>query len=168
MAVVEHARFGRLDTGAVDGAEVIWQGTGELAGEEVEALLWAGAAGEPSVEELDLLAARLDGLPAADAAARAALRAHLEEDRYFIDFHVDELDGIEAVERLVREAAGAEVGPAAFVAALRLNGVGLWLNGLSAGTPVVLDYVLAPEFSDQILAVRMTGDGAVDSVDWES
>ncbi|MFD8595205.1 DUF2004 domain-containing protein [Kitasatospora sp. NPDC059646] len=168
MAVVEHARFGRLDTGTTDGPDVIWQGTGQLAGEEVEVLLWAGSAGEPSVGELDLLAARLGDLPALDAAAREALRAHLREDRSFIDFHIDELEGAEAVERLVGAAGGEQVGADAFVAALRPHGIGLWLNGVSAGAPVVLDYVFAPDVSDQILAVRMTAEGAVDSVDWES
>ncbi|MFE6869524.1 DUF2004 domain-containing protein [Kitasatospora sp. NPDC057692] len=168
MKAIEHARFGRLETGTVRDTDVVWRSTLQLGDGEVEALLWAGPSSEPDAGELDELAARLTDLPALDAAARAALRAYLREDRYFIDFHVEELAGGETVGRLVREAAGDEVGADAFVAAMRLNGVGLWLSDPSDRPPIVLDYVVEPDLSDQILAVGATRHGAVTSVDWES
>ncbi|MEV7117369.1 DUF2004 domain-containing protein [Kitasatospora griseola] len=168
MTTIEHAHFGRLETGALHDPDVVWQGTAQLPDGEVEVRLWAGPASAPDAEELDALAARLTDLPALDTAARHALRAHLHEDRGFIDFHLDELDGSETVGRLVREAAGEEVGADAFVATMRLTSVGLWLGDLSDGPPVVLDYTFEPDLGDQILAVRATRDGAVASVDWES
>ncbi|MEV8451232.1 DUF2004 domain-containing protein [Streptomyces sp. NPDC052095] len=168
MKIIEHARFGRLDTGALRDTDALWRSTARLGDDEVEVLLWAAPSAELDSGELDGLAARLEELQALDTAARAALRTYLGEDRYFIDFHVEELDDSEAVVRLVREAGGAEVGADAFVAAMRLGGVGLWPGGSSGGAPVVLDYVLDPDLADEILAVKVTRDGAVDSVDWES
>ncbi|KIQ64853.1 hypothetical protein TR51_12110 [Kitasatospora griseola] len=168
MTTIEHARFGRLETGALHDPDVVWQGTAQLADGEVEVRLWAGPSSAPDAEELDALAARLTDLPALDTAARHALRAHLHEDRGFLDFHLDELDDSETVGRLVREAAGGEVGADAFVAAMRLSSVGLWLGGLSDEPPVVLDYTFEPDLGDQLLAVRATRDGAVASVDRES
>ncbi|MFJ5924704.1 DUF2004 domain-containing protein [Kitasatospora sp. NPDC092948] len=168
MKAIEHAHFGRLDIGALRETDVVWQSTVQLGAGEVEVRLWAGPSSEPGAAELDALAARLTEPPALDAAARTALRAYLDEDRSFIDFHVDELEDSETVGRLVREAAGEEVGAGAFVAAMRLNGIELWLSGPSDESPVMLDYVFEPELSDQILVVRVAADGAVASVDWES
>ncbi|MFF2951629.1 DUF2004 domain-containing protein [Kitasatospora sp. NPDC057965] len=168
MKVIEHAHFGRLETGALRETDVVWRNTLQLGDDGVDVLLWAGPSSEPSAGELDGLAARLTHLPALDAAARAALRTHLREDRSFIDFHVEELDGGETVGRLVRAAEGGEVGADAFVAAMRLSGVGLWLGDLSDRSAVVLDYVFEPDLSDQILAVRTTPQGAVTAVGWES
>ncbi|WP_083647369.1 DUF2004 domain-containing protein [Kitasatospora sp. CB01950] len=164
-----HTYFGRLDTDALHDTDVVWEGAVQLGDAQVEARLWAGPSAQPSAEVLDDLAARLTDLPTLDAAARTALRAYLHEDRSFIDFHLEEWEDSGTAARLVREAAGAEVGPDAFVAAMRLTGIGLWPTGPSEGRPpVVLDYTFEPDLGDQILAVRATRAGAVASVDWES
>ncbi|MET9919936.1 DUF2004 domain-containing protein [Streptomyces sp. NPDC006435] len=165
---MEHAHFGRVETSALDGTDVVWESTSRLGDDEVEVRLWAGPSDQPDTEELDALAARLSDLPALDTTARTALCAYLREDRSFIDHHIEELEDSETVVRLVRDAAGEEVGADSFVAAMRLSGVGLWLSGVSDGSPVILDYVFDPDLSDQILAVKLTRDGAVVSVDWES
>ena len=168
MKVIEHAHFGRVETSALDGMDVVWEGTSRRGDGEVEVQLWAGPSSEPDAEELDACAACISNLSALDTAARAALRTNLHEDRCFIDFHVEELEDSETVARLVRDAAGEAVGAGSFVSAMRLSSVGLWLNDVSDGSPVVLDYMFEPDLSDQILAVKMTRDGAVVSVDWES
>ncbi|MFJ5230851.1 DUF2004 domain-containing protein [Kitasatospora sp. NPDC088391] len=168
MDTVEHARFGRLETGALRDPDVVWEDVVRLGDGEVEVRLWAGPRSAPEAGELDELAARLADLPALDATARAALRAYLEEDRCFVDFHVEELADSRAAARLLRDADGAEVGAAAFVAAMRPTGIGLWTGGASDGAPVVVDYAFEPDLGDQLLAVKLTRDGAVLSVDWES
>ncbi|MFF4092542.1 DUF2004 domain-containing protein [Streptomyces sp. NPDC001834] len=168
MKAMEHAYFGRVETGALDGVDVVWESTSRLGDGEVEVRLWAGPSSEPDAEELDGCAACITGLSALDTAARAALRTYLREDRYFIDFHVEALEDSETVARLVRDAVGDAVGADSFVAAMRLSGVGVWLSDLSDGSPVVLDYVFEPDLSDQILAVKSALDGTVVSVDWES
>lgn len=165
---MEHAHFGRVETSALDGTDVVWESTSQLGGDEVEVQLWAGPSRKPGAEELDAFAACLTDLSALDTAARTALRAYLHEDRYFIDYHVEELEDSETVVRLVREAAGEAVGVDSFAAAMRLSSVGLWLSGLSEEPPVILDYMFDPGLSDQILAVKLTRDGTVVSVDWES
>ncbi|MFF9346752.1 DUF2004 domain-containing protein [Streptomyces sp. NPDC014734] len=168
MKAIEHAHFGRVEARAPDGADAVWEGTARLGDDEVEAQLWAGPSSEPDVDELDALAACLTDLSALDTAARTALRTYLHEDRYFIDFHVEELEDSETLARLVRDAAGEAVGADSFTAAMRLSRVGLWLGDLSDGAPVILDYTFDPDLSDQILAVKSTRDGTVVSVDWES
>ncbi|MFI9626826.1 DUF2004 domain-containing protein [Streptomyces sp. NPDC052042] len=168
MKAIEHAFFGRVETSALDGADVVWESTSRLGEGEVEVQLWAGPSSEPDAEELDACAACVTGLSALDTAARTALRTYLHEDRYFIDFHVEELEDSETVVRLVRDAADEAVGVDSFVAAMRLSSVGLWLSDLSDEPPVILDYMFDPDLSDQILAVKLTRDGTVVSVDWES
>ncbi|MFE7427491.1 DUF2004 domain-containing protein [Streptomyces sp. NPDC057545] len=168
MKVMEHAHFGRVETSALDGTDVVWESTSQLGDDEVEVQLWAGPSSDPDAEELDAFAACLTDLSALDTAARTALRAYLREDRCFIDYHVEELEDSETVVRLVRDAADEAVGADSFAAAMRLSSVGLWLSGLSDGPPVILDYMVDPELSDQILAVKLTRDGTVVSVDWES
>ncbi|MEU6015410.1 DUF2004 domain-containing protein [Streptomyces sp. NPDC047515] len=165
---MDHAYFGRVETSALDGPDVVWESTSRLGGDEVEVQLWAGPSSELDAEELDAFAACLTGLSALDTAARTALRTCLHEDRYFIDHHVEELEDSETVVRLVRDAADEAVGADAFAAAMCLSSVGLWLSDLSDGPPVILDYIFDPDLSDQILAVKLTRDGTVVSVDRES
>jgi hypothetical protein len=165
---MDHAHFGRVETSALDGTDVVWESTSQLGDDEVEVRLWAGPSSGPDAEELDKFAACLTNLSALDTAARAALRTYLHEDRYFIDYHLEELEESETVVRLVRDAAGEAVGVDSFAAVMRLSSVGLWLSGLSDGPPVILDYMFDPDLSDQILAVKLTWDGTVVSVDWES
>ena len=65
------------------------------------------------------------------------------------------------------EAEGtSQVDAHAFVSAMRLTNIGLWFT--VEGSPVVLDYRLDPEASDQILAVKCDAQGQVVSIDWES
>lgn len=168
VKVMEHAYFGRVDASALGGTDVVWECTSRLGDHEVEVHLWAGPSSEPDAEELDALAACLADLPALDTAARTALRTCLHEDRYFIDYHVEALEDSDTVVRLVRDAAGEPVGADSFAAAMCLNSVGLWLSDLADGPPVILDYMFDPDLSDQILAVKLTRDGTVVSVDWES
>jgi Protein of unknown function (DUF2004) len=101
-----------------------------------------------------------------DAAARRRLKTYLEEDRSFIDYHTEEVDDSDVIAGLIDAANDAEIEADAFVAAMRVNGVGLWI-GMSS-SPVVLDYVIDAEHSDQILAVKTAQDGSVVSIDWES
>jgi len=64
--------------------------------------------------------------------------------------NVEELEDSETVVRLVRDAAGEAVGADSFVSAMRLSSVGLWLNDVSDGSPVVLDYMVEPDLSEPL------------------
>lgn len=50
---------------------------------------------------------------------------------------------------------------------MHLRMLGFWLSADSS-TPIVADYMIDPSASDEILAVKMTVDGQIVSVEWES
>lgn len=166
MAKVVHPFFGELVTDALSGQAVIWADDYVVDGRGFEVALWAS--GESALDRrlLDGLAAFLQDLPASDAKARVALTAHLEEDRTFVEHHLERMQDSPVIERLSAGREASEVPVAAFVSALCLENIGLWLDASAA--PVVMDYMLDPEESDEILAVKTSLDGTVLAIDWES
>ncbi|MEV5199669.1 DUF2004 domain-containing protein [Streptomyces sp. NPDC053720] len=168
MKSIDHPYFGHLEAPSADESEVIWEGTASLGSSKVEAWLWAGPDSGLDMGELDAFATRLAHLPALDTAARAAIRENLRQDRYFIDHHADELDDAEVIRRLTREANGEAISADAFTAAMHPVRIGLWHLTGEAKARIVMDYTIDAETSDELLAVKMTDDGTVTSVDWES
>ena len=174
MSQLNHPYFGALDTDTLEDTDVIWEKDLDLQGLQTEAALWADAEQPLNAADLDAFAQLLQDLPALDARARTALVAMLREDRDFIDYHTDALEeGAEGLERTAALQTTAkadgkdEVSAEAFAAALQLTHVGLWLSDVG-DSPVVMDYQLDPEASDQILAVKCTAQGQVQDIDWES
>ena len=53
-----------------------------------------------------------------------------------------------------------------FVTALRIENISLWCSHDDA--PLVLDYRIDPQGSDQILAVKCDAQGQILEIDWES
>lgn len=168
MKSIDHPYFGHLEVPPVDGTEVIWEGTAALGSSEVEIQLWADPGCGLDAGELDAFATHLDHLPALDTAARAAIRKNLQQDRYFIDHHADELDDIEVIKRLTREANGEAISVEAFAAAMHPVGIGLWHLIGEDEARIVMDYTIDAATSDELLAVKVARNGAVVSVDWES
>ncbi|MFD0338788.1 DUF2004 domain-containing protein [Streptomyces sp. NPDC127117] len=168
MKSIDHPYFGHLEVPSADGTEVIWEGAAALGNSKVKVWLWADPGTGPDAGELDAFATHLTHLPALDTAARAALRENLEQDRYFIDHHADELDDIEVIERLTREANGEAISAGAFTAAMYPVRIGLWHRTEEAGARIVMDYTIDATTSDELLAVKVASDGTVVSVDWES
>ncbi|MCC7249648.1 MAG: DUF2004 domain-containing protein [Lysobacter sp.] len=165
MSTFHHRYFGDLNALAED-TDVVWEKTFALNGATFDVSLWLGKNERLDDSMLDAFATLLEDLGALDAGARARLTAYLEEDRAFIDYHVEELEESDILDRLIDEAGGRAIETAAFVAAMRLNGIGLWVG--MASSHVVMDYVIDPENSDQILAVKAARDGSVVAIDWES
>lgn len=168
MKSIDHPYFGHLEVPPVDGTEVIWEGTAALGSSEVEIQLWADPGCGLDAGELDAFATHLNRLPALDTAARAAIRKNLQQDRCFIDHHADELDDIEVIKRLTREANGEAISVEAFTAAMHPVGIGLWHLIGEDEARIVMDYTIDAATSDELLAVKMSRDGTVASVDWES
>ena len=163
---MEHPYFGRLDERALDAHDVIWEARLRVGAAITEVQLWVGPRTAPDAGVLDAFAARLAAADVLDVHARAALRATLQNERDYIDNHLDDPCDSAVIVALVDAAGGDEVSVDAFVAAMSLCGVGLWAGEHDA--PIVLDYMIDPEASDEILAVKMSLDGTVMSVDWES
>ncbi|WP_406497082.1 DUF2004 domain-containing protein [Streptomyces sp. NBC_00846] len=168
MKSIDHPYFGHLEVPPVDETEAIWEGTAALGSSEVEVRLWAEPGSGLDAGELDAFATHLAHLPALDTAARAAIRKNLHQDRYFIDHHADEFDDIEVIKRLAREANGEAISVDAFTAAMHHVRIGLWHLIGEDEARIVMDYTIDAATSDELLAVKMSRDGTVASVDWES
>jgi len=168
MSAMEHAYFGKLDTSAIQrSVDVIWEREFSLNGATFTVWLWASPATELDKAKLDACAALLENMGALDATARQALRESLAEDRSYIDFHAEEIPDSEVMQQLLDAANdAAAITEENFVARMKLCGIGLWHDATSA--PVVMDYMIDPDASDQILAVKAEQDGKVTVIDWES
>ncbi|GGV79680.1 hypothetical protein GCM10015535_16830 [Streptomyces gelaticus] len=168
MKSIDHPYFGHLEVPPADETAVIWEGTAALGSSEVEVRLWAEPSPGLDTGELDAFATHLTHLPALDIAARAAIHEYLQQDRYFIDHHAAELDDVEVIKRLTREANGEAISADAFTAAMHPVRIGLWHLIGEAKARTVMDYTIDAAASDELLAVKVARDGAVVSVDWES
>ena len=92
-----------------------------------------------------------------DEKARKALKAYLEEEPEYLNFHAEELENIpENVDDFVTE--------------MKVESIGLWysIDEEEEGVDVVVDYMIRPEESDEILAVKFSLDGEIVAIDWES
>ena len=91
-----------------------------------------------------------------DEKARKALKTYLEEEPEYMNFHAEELENIpENVDD--------------FVAEMQIETIGLWYSTEEEdGVDVMVDYMIRPEESDQILAVNFSLDGEIVAIDWES
>ena len=158
---VQHSYFQTLSTDGFDGdIDVCWEQE-RLAGTGIRVALWAGSDVDLTAATLDAFAAFLARLNEADQAARSAIAAYLAEDSEYISLHAEEI-----------EDAAYPQEPAAFAQAMQLTNIGLWASNPNGGDdeaePIVMDYNIDPERSDQILAVKIDLGGKIIGIDWES
>jgi len=156
MKHLKHAYFGELNTEGLDDYDVLWQGKIPYKNESVIVYFWFYEKDDLSSERLDSFEKFLKNFDAIDEKARKALKAYLEEDSEYLDFHAEELENIpENVDD--------------FVAEMQIETIGLWYSTEEEdGVDVMVDYMIRPEESDQILAVNFSLDGKIVAIDWES
>ena len=156
MKHLKHAYFGELNTEGLDDYDVLWQGKIPYKNESVRVKFWFCGKDDLSVERLDSFEKFLKNFDAVDEKARKALKAYLKEDSEYLDFHAEELENIpENVDD--------------FVAEMQIETIGLWYSTEEEdGVDVMVDYMIRPEESDQILAVNFSLDGKIVAIDWES
>ena len=170
-----HPLFGQLDTSALDPVEgdfwagdVLWDGFQALNGRQVRLDLWAVNQQVLALPELDALAQSLGRLPELDSSVRQHLERHLAANPMFMDEHATpEALAVYTDWAAQLAALGGQVSVAQFVQHLQLVRVGLY-PGQPFGHAIVMDYQIDPEHSDQILAVKLTAQGELTAVDWES
>ena len=156
MKHIKHAYFGELNTEELDGYDVLWEENIPYKNGNIIVFFWFCGKDDLSVERLDSFEKFLKNFDAIDEKARKALKAYLEEDSEYLDFHAEELENIpENVDD--------------FVAEMQIEAIGLWYSIYEASTgEVIIDYMIRPEESDEILAVNFSLDGEIVAIDWES
>ena len=156
MKHLKHAYFGELNTEGLDDYDILWKGNIPCKNGSVRVKFWFSGKDDLSVERLDSFEKFLKNFDAMDEKARKALKAYLEEDSGYLDFHAEELENIpENVDD--------------FVAEMQIEAIGLWYStDEEDGEDVMVDYMIRPEESDQILVVKYDLNGEIRAIDWES
>ena len=157
METINHGFFGELDLknglddglGFSDDVIVLWE-------EEVNGInttLWYAKSIKITTEMLDVFSNFLTNFDNNDEIARKALEAYLLEDSEYIDFHREdiELDLPEDVKE--------------FVQCMKVTNIGFWLDGENV---IIVDYMISPEESDEILAVKFNSNFEIMDIAWES
>ena len=162
MATLDHPFFGSCSTAGFTTEEVCWEKEIAVNGSVVDVALWAPPDAPVDKGALDGLAEAIQHLATLDEQARRHLLDYLDDDDAFIRHHLEEA---EAFPRVAELFPNGSTTPPDFVQALQLIQVGLWLGHPDA---IVMDYMIDPENSDQVLAVKLGADGSLSSIDWES
>ena len=156
MKHIKHAYFGELHTEGLDDYDVLWEKEIPYKNTSVEVEFWFCGKDDLSLERLDSFEKFLKDFDAVDEKARKALKAYLEEEPEYLNFHAEELENIpENVDDFVTE--------------MQIKTIGLWYSIYEASTgEVIIDYMIRPEESDEILAVKYDLNEEILAIDWES
>ena len=153
MKYIEHPYFGKLNTEGLDDYDILWEENIPYKNETVSVGFWFCRKDNLSLERLDSFEKFLKNFDAVDEKAR---KAYLEEEPEYLNFHAEELENIpENVDDFVTE--------------MQIKTIGLWYSIYEASTgEVIIDYMIRPEESDEILAVKYDLNGEIRAIDWES
>ena len=156
MKHLKHAYFGELKTEGLDDYDILWKGNIPYKNGSVRVKFWFCGKDDLSVERLDSFEKFLKGFDAVDEKSRKALKAYLEEEPEYLDFHAEELENIpENVDDFVTE--------------MQIKSIGLWYSIYEGSIgEVIIDYMIRPEETDEILAVKYHLNGEILAIDWES
>ena len=156
MEKINHEFFGELDLNGLDDGIGFSNGVVVLWEEEVNGInttLWYVKSSKITTEMLDVYSNFLTNFDNNDEIARKALEAYLLEDSEYIDFHREdiELDLPEDVKE--------------FVQCMKVTNIGIWADGENI---IIVDYMISPEESDEILAVKFNSNFEIMDIAWES
>ena len=156
MKHLKHAYFGELNTEELDGYDVLWEKEIPYKNTSVEAEFWFCGEDDLSSERLDSFEKFLKNFDAIDEKAHKALKTYLEEEPEYLNFHAEELENIpENVDDFVTE--------------MQIKSIGLWYSIYEGSIgEVIIDYMIRPEESDEILAVKYDLNEEIRAIDWES
>ena len=156
MKHIKHAYFGELNTEELDGYDVLWEENIPYKNGNIIVFFWFCGKDDLSLERLDSFEKFLKDFDAVDEKARKALKAYLEEEPEYLNFHAEELENIpENVDDFVTE--------------MQIKTIGLWYSIYEASTgEVIIDYMIRPEETDEILAVKYDLNEEILAIDWES
>ncbi|MBF0715810.1 DUF2004 domain-containing protein [Gemella palaticanis] len=132
-----------------DDTIILWEE--EING--INTTLWYGKPAKITTNILDTFAKFLDDFKLNDEKAREALEKYLLEDSEYIVSHKEEIEL--DVPKDAKE----------FVECMKVNNIGFWIDGENI---IIVDYMISPEESDQILAVRFNSNFEIMDISWES
>ena len=156
MKHLKHAYFGELNTEGLDDYDVLWEEEIPYKNNAIRTTFWFCGEDVLSSERLNSFEKFLKGFDKIDEKSRKALKNYLEEDAEYLNFHVEELENIpENIDD--------------FVAEMQIKSIGLWYSIYEGSIgEVIIDYMIRPEESDEILAVKYNLDGEIVAINWES
>ena len=156
MKHLKHAFFGELNTEGLDDYDVLWEENIPYKNGNIIVFFWFCGEDDLSIERLDSFEKFLKNFDAIDEKSRKALKAYLEEDSEYLNVHVEELENIpENVDD--------------FVAEMKVETIELWYTICERSIgEVIVNYMIRPEESDEILAVKYDLNGEILAIDWES
>ena len=156
MKHLKHAYFGELNTEGLDDYDVLWEEEIPYKNNAIRTTFWFCGEDDLSSERLNSFEKFLKGFDKIDEKSRKALKNYLEEDAEYLNFHVEELENIpENIDD--------------FVAEMQIKSIGLWYSIYEGSIgEVIIDYMIRPEESDEILAVKYNLDGEIVAINWES
>lgn len=156
MEHLKHAYFGELNTEGLDDYDVLWEEEIPYKNNAIRTTFWFCGEDDLSSERLNSFENFLKEFDKIDEKSRKALKNYLEEDAEYLNFHVEELENIpENIDD--------------FVAEMQIKSIGLWYSIYEGSIgEVIIDYMIRPEESDEILAVKYNLDGEILAINWES
>ncbi|RKW07262.1 MAG: DUF2004 domain-containing protein [Capnocytophaga sp.] len=156
MKHLKHAYFGELNTEGLDDYDVLWEEEIPYKNNAIRTTFWFCGEDDLSSERLNSFEKFLKEFDKIDEKSRKALKNYLEEDAEYLNFHVEELENIpENIDD--------------FVAEMQIKSIGLWYSIYEGSIgEVIIDYMIRPEESDEILAVKYNLDGEIVAINWES
>ena len=156
MKHLKHAYFGELNTEGLDDYDVLWEEEIPYKNNAIRTTFWFCGEDVLSSERLNSFEKFLKGFDKIDEKSRNALKNYLEEDAEYLNFHVEELENIP---KNIDD----------FVAEMQIKSIGLWYSIYEGSIgEVIIDYMIRPEESDEILAVKYNLDGEIVAINWES
>ena len=156
MKHLKHAYFGELNTEELDDYDVLWEEEIPYKNTSVKAEFWFCGEDDLSSERLNSFEKFLKDFDTIDGKARKALKAYLEEEPEYLNFHAEELENIP--ENLDD-----------FVAEMKVETIELWYTICERSIgEVIVNYMIRPEETDEILAVKYDLNGKIFAIDWES
>ena len=152
MKHLKHAFFGELNTEGLDDYDILWEENIPYKNGTVSVGFWFCGKDDLSIERLDLFEKFLKEFDTIEEKARKALKVYIEENFKYFSFYVEKLENIPD-----------------FVAEMQIKSIGLWYSVYKGSIgEVVIDYMIRPEESDEILAVKYDLNGEISAIDWES
>ena len=152
MKYLEHPYFGKLNTEGLDDYDILWEENIPYKNGTVSVGFWFCGKDDLSIERLDLFEKFLKEFDTIEEKARKALKVYIEENFKYFSFYVEKLENIPD-----------------FVAGMQIKSVGLWYSIYEGSIgEVIIDYMIRPEESDEILAVKYDLNEEILAIDWES